>query len=92
MTRTVVREGRLIAYLDTGLSKDESGVFRSGGTERLADFSEARLALFSREYEELLCRIAGACDDLDQLVFRIQLEGFELRDGRVSPHANLRRF
>lgn len=37
MTRTVVREGRLIAYLDTGLSEDESGVFRSGSTERLAD-------------------------------------------------------
>lgn len=92
MTRTVVREGRLIAYLDTGLSEDESGVFRSGSTERLADFADARLALFSREHEELLCHIASDCDDLDQLVFRIQLEGFELREGRVAPHANLRRF
>ena len=90
--RSLLFEGRLIAYVYSDAGEARAGVQRAGSDGLLAALNQGKIETFSAEHEPLLKKLAEKKPELEEFLFVAQLEGFELREGRVRPNSMLRRF
>ncbi len=91
-THTLLLDGRLVAFIYAIDESKTAAVVRAGTDEQIAALADGRVEVFSRTHEELMATVAEEKADLEGFLFRVQLEGFELREGRVQPTASLQRF
>ena len=87
---TVLREGRLVAHVFAG-GPGALVVAGKAGRE-LERLSYAGMLLFDKGAAEPLLAIVRAADSLDALLFKLGLEGYEVRRGAVVPDPTLRKF
>lgn len=89
-SHSVVREGRLVAYIWAG----DPGDFRqSGGLGRsLCPVSFGQVRSFYRPDQALIGNLIGQSETLPRFLFKLGMEGYEVREGRFSPEHSLRRF
>lgn len=92
--QSLLADGRLVAYVyrDPATDAETRGVHRAGCEQRIADLDDGRVEVFSRAHEALMARVAEEKPELEGFLFRLQVEGLELREGRVQPVATIRRF
>ncbi|MEM6730052.1 MAG: hypothetical protein AAF658_00765 [Myxococcota bacterium] len=90
---SILLDGRLIAYVYPCDEQEDEGVLlRANVEEPLAPLTGARIETFSQEHEALFIEVAAKKPSAEGFLFALQLEGFEVRDGRAKPHKHLRRF
>jgi hypothetical protein len=88
---SVLADNRLVAYL----WRSETGHLRRAGAkgaEPIVDVAFAEILLFDATRVEVMRKIVAASTEFDALLFKLGLDGFEVRDGEVAPHARRRRF
>lgn len=83
---SVLSEARLVAYVWEG-----TGELRRG-KRVLATVAFAHIEAFASDVEPLLARLAAQAPDLENFLFKLRIEGLEVRSGAARPHAHMKSF
>ena len=88
---SVLKENRLAAFV---WAKAEGGVLRrSSNTDvTLAPLAFAEIQLMDRGLEATWVEWVKTCTDLDGFLFKLKLEGYEIRSGSYQPSALQHRY
>lgn len=87
---SVLKDGRLVAYVHTEEEPDSCGIFWPGNELLIAPIAGCKVELFSKEYETTLTELGEK--GLDGFLFALKLEDFEVFDGILAPNISSRRF
>lgn len=87
---TVLRDFRLVAKI---WRCDQGQLRRAGAAgEPLCDVPFADILTFDTSQDALLTELLERSRDEETFLFKLELEGFRLVEGTVSPHLRMRRF
>jgi hypothetical protein len=87
---TVLRDFRLVAKL----WRCDQGQLRRAGraAEPICEVPFADILTFDKSQDAVLTELIGLSRDEETFLFKLELEGFRVVEGTVSPHLAMRRF
>ena len=95
-THSIFFENRLIAYvwpLDSPFEEFVGTLVRAGHQRtRICDVPFAEIVSFMPEHENALKYWVEQTSDLEAFLFRLKVEGYDVKVGKVTPHKHQNRF